>query len=57
MCAIDLFLGGLSLLLGTLKRPDSAQYPAKAEIWEANNEWLGFLIVWNIDSSQHIHIK
>ena len=38
MHAIDLFPGRLSLLLGTLKRPDSTQYPAKAEIWEANVE-------------------
>ena len=57
MCAIDLFPGELSLLLGSLKRPDPIHFPAKAEIWEANNKWLGFLIVRNIESTQHIHIK
>ena len=30
MHTIDLFLGGLSLLLGTLKKPDSTKYSAKA---------------------------
>ena len=57
MRAINLFPGGLSLLLGSLKRPDPIQFPAKAEIWEANNKWLGFLIVQSIESTQHIHIK
>ena len=57
MRAINLFPGRLSLLLGSLKRPDPIQFPAEAEIWEANNKWLGFLIVRNIESTQHIHIK
>ena len=57
MHAINLFLGGLSLLLGSLKRPDPIQFPAEAEIWEVNKKWLGFFIVWNIKSTQHIHIK
>ena len=57
MHAINLFLGGLFLLLGSLKRPDPIQFPAEAEIWEANNKWLGFIIVQNIKSTQHIRIK
>ena len=57
MHTIDLFLGALALLQGLLTKPDSVRFPAEANTWEANNKWLGLLIVQNLEHMQHIHIK
>ena len=57
MHTIDLFLGALALLQGLLTKPDSVRFPTKSDTWEANNKWLGLLIIWNLEHTQHIHIK